>query len=38
MEEGEEEHRDQDQRDGGRVQEQHAEYQVVSRVLRQEQA
>ena len=38
VKEGEEEHGDEDQRDGRRVEKQHAEYQVVSRVLRQEQS
>ena len=38
VEESEEKDGDQDQSDGGGVQEQHGEYQVVGRVLRQEQA
>ena len=37
VKESEEEHGDEDQSDGGSVEEQHTEYQVVSRVLRQEQ-
>ena len=35
---GEEEHGDEDQGDGGSIEEQHTEYQVVSSVLGQEQA
>ena len=38
VEESEEEHGGQDQSDGGGVEEQHGEYQVVGRVLGQEQA
>ena len=37
VEESEEEHGDEDQGDGGSIEEQHTEYQVVGGVLRQEQ-